>query len=644
MEKSVAILALVLAVFIASPTLLGDKDENVWTFVGNESTNTLTSLSPDELPSRYSIFHLDEAALHRKLSQAGILGHLHMPSPEGVLVEFKFSNSNMMHRDLAALYPKIKTFKGKSIKNEQDIRFDTSDTGFRGQVLSPGGVYYISPLNSESYIVYYAKYYKPEGEFNCTNHEEALELGPENPLFPLFRYGGINRTYRLAVAATGEYTAAAGGTKESALSSIATAFNFINGIYGREVGVELQLIANNSNIIYTDPNVDPFTPESGSITVLAQNQTNTDQVIGSANYDIGHIVHALAGGGNFGSGVASLSSTCRTTSKARGLSSASRIGLLPMNPSFYRIIAHELGHQFGANHSFNSSCNGNRNGATAYEPGSGSTIMSYAGGCSPFNIQSLADTYFHRISLEEISTFLVGTGSTCGAVTNTGNAAPFAQAGSSYNIPRSTPFVLRGIGLDFNGDTLLYDWEQFNNEIATMPPLATSTVGPNFRSFPPTTSPLRYFPRLADILANTTPLWEVLPSVSRTMNFSLVVRDKEGGVASDNTDVTIVGTSGPFIVTSPNGGETGVGSIIVTWDPANTTLAPINATFVDILLSTDNGNSFPFLLVNNTPNDGSQTVVLPNIVTTNARIQVKADSNIFFDVSNGPFSIAQQNN
>lgn len=632
-----------IALMTLSSSVLSSRGEIVWTLVGDETNNPLHSFNSEDLPTRFRLYSFDEHAFKKTLNTSqrpDQNGRIPLPSPEGDFSDFIFWDSEVMHPDLAAEHPEIETFQGYNDAQEvETARFDLNPSGFHAQVLSEKGLYYISPLNRNHYVVYYAKDYRPLHGFNCSSDESPDQDEWENlSARPLINYGTIKRTYRLAVAATGEYTTASGGSA-AALSSIVTAVNFINGIYELELNIKLQLIANNGNLIYTNATTDPFTPESGNSSMLSQNQSNTDLVIGAANYDIGHVVHDLSGSSNSGSGVATVTSTCRALLKARGVTSASRIGQTPMNPFFFRVLAHELGHQFGAHHSFNSSCNNNRFNSTAYEPGGGSTIMSYAGGCSPYNVQTLADTYFHRISLEEIATYISGTGGTCAVTTNPGNAIPTADAGASYIIPQSTPFVLTGIGTDANGNTLTYGWEQYNNEIAVMPPSSSSTVGPNFRSFVPSTSPQRYFPRLADILTNVSPIWEVLPTVSRTLNFSLVVRDGVGGASSDDTTVTINSASGPFVVTSPNGGGTFSGNIVVTWNPANTNLAPINTSQVDILLSTNNGNTFPTVLANNTANDGSQSVTLPAISTSQARIQVRAEGNIFFDVSNAPFNI-----
>lgn len=616
-------------------------DPSIWSFIGSDQQPV--SDIDQELPAEYSLFKFNRDAFLQSVESSASTANrdIFLPLPNGSLALFQFFDAEVMHPDLASQFSEIKTFAGDGSDNSGDrARFDISPEGFHGQLQLTSGLAYISPLSNDVYIVFYAQNYRPNFTFNCENNENGTMRQLDDAIRPSISYGTTLRTYRFAVATTGEYTAAVGGTKVLALATIVTAVNFINAIYETEVGVRLQLIPNNINIIYTNAASDPYTPASGNTALLAQNQTNTDAVIGSANYDIGHVLHALGGSSNSGSGVATLQSTCRSTSKARGVTTASRIGLLPMNPFFYRIFIHELGHQFGAQHSYNSSCGGNRSDPSAYEPGGGSTIMSYAGGCSPYNVQTLADTYFHRISLEQIAAFRAGFGSTCGVLTNTLNAVPTAEAGLNYVIPRLTPFVLTGVGTDANLlNILTYTWEQYNNEIAPMPPLATSTVGPNFRSFLPTTSPSRYFPRLADVRANVSPIWEVLPSVGRTMNFSLVVRDGVGGAASDNMSVTVNAASGPFLVRSPNGGESVAGNVVVAWAPANTAAPPVNAPLVDILLSIDNGQTFPIMLANNTPNDGTQTVSMPRILTTSARVQVRAEGNIFYDMSNGPFSI-----
>jgi len=310
-------------------------------------------------------------------------------------------------------------------------------------------------------------------------------------------------------------------------------------------------------------------------------------------------------------------------------------------------VAHEIGHQFGGNHTFNGttgSCGGgNRASSAAYEPGSGSTIMAYAGICGAENLQSNSDPYFHSKSLNEITTFITtGGGSSCGTATNTGTTAPVANAGADYTIPRSTPFELTGTGSDANGDSMTYNWEQYNLGTAA-PPNTDNGSRPIFRSFNPSTNPKRSFPKLSDILNNTATIGESLPTTSRTMVFRLIVRDNRAGGGSyaiDSANVTVSSAAGPFAVTSPNTAVTWTrnSSRTITWNVASTTAAPISCANVEILFSSNGGSSFSSL-VSSTPNDGSQAVTIPNTATTQARIKVRCANNVFFDLSNVNFTV-----
>jgi hypothetical protein len=550
-----------------------------------------------------------------------------------------------------------------------------SPYGFRAQVLAPSGAYYIDPYWHQSdaaYISYFKRDLVPRpdqlkfesrSEQSTTERREvAAEPNGPKPAKELDRArtdasGGKSgnsstagrsgtqlRTYRLANAATGEYTQFHGGTVGAAQAAIVTSINRVTGIYEKEVAVRLVLVANNSTLVYTNGATDPYTNNDG-VAMLGQNQTNVDNLIGNANYDIGH-VFSTGGGGVAGLGVVGV-----TGQKARGVTgSGAPIG----DPFDVDYVAHEMGHQFDGEHTFNSptgSCNGNRSSIAAYEPGSGSTIMGYAGICGSDDLQPNSDPYFHSFSFDQIVQYTTtGTGNAAAAITNTGNNAPRAYAGRDYVIPSSTPFTLEAFGTDTDaGNVLTYQWEQ--RDLGPTLSLGADDNGtsPLFRSWNPSSDTSRTFPRLQELLNNTTPRGERLPTTNRNLNFRAIVRDNFGGGGGINTDdmrITVVNTGAAFAVTSPNTAVSFPASSqqTVTWNVASTSSAPISESQVDIWLSTDGGLTFPILLAEATPNDGTQSIVLPNLASTTARVKVAARNSIFFDVSNTNFTITGSTN
>ena len=595
---------------------------------------------------------------------------LTLPLPNGTNATFRVQEAPVMAPALAAQFPGIKTYVGVGVQDPTaTLRLDLTSQGFHAQVLSPTlGAFYIDPTTRAD-TQHYLSFWKrdmPGNSFACEVVDAAQKgaSGQKGTAGTAQRaVGPALRTYRLAMAATAEYTAfhsrnlPAGSTTAdsvaAAQAAIVTSVNRVVGVYEKELAVRLVLVANNSQLVYTRPNADPYTNNNAGNALLAQNQTNIDLLIGAANYDVGHVFSTASGG------VAGLGVVCRAGQKARGTTGTNS----PVADAFdIDYVAHELGHQFGGSHTFDgnggSCAGGNRSAAYAYDPGSGTTIMAYAGICGTANnTQPNSDAYFHVASYEQIQDYLSTT--SCAVTTTVANNPPTPILPASGKVlPISTPFKLVAGGYDSDGDAVTYCWEEYDRAATGRAPGDAQVAGstaPLFRSYYPTTNPTRYFPRLSDLVSNTVTLGERLPTVTRPLTFRLTLRDRftaantglgvVGGVNSGlpilPVSLTTTSAAGPFVVTSPNTAVAlaGGSSQVITWDVAGTTANGVNCATVNIRLSTDGGLTYPTLLLAGTANDGSEAVTLPSVTSTTARIMVEAADNYFFDISNVDFSI-----
>ncbi len=619
-----------------------------WSDVSENEPVVQTSLSPKSSPnpSESRLLKFNLAQLRDALSGAAAT-NIMLPDPYGGAVEFALRPSSVMPKQLATRYPEIRAFEGVALHDSATtIRLELSSKGLTAQVLGAGNRWLIDPVKGLS--PEFARSYKYSKSFH-TKDEAFCELESTGVFgggsAPSNRFKGTTRrakstgesvkTYRLAVATTGEYGVYHGGTTASALEAVVATINRVDGIFASELAIRFQLVDDNDAVVFADPATDPFTGNDDAGTLIDESQAQIDLLIGTENYDVGHTLSTGAGG------LAGLGVVCREGGKAEGVTGSSR-----PEGDFFDVdyVAHELGHQFAADHTWNGSNGGcgpqQRGPDSAYEPGSGSSIMSYAGLCGADNIASAVDALFHHQSFDQIIGYTTeGIGSVCGSDAVSGNTAPQVDAGSDYVVPKQTPLVVSGSATDQEQGSLLYSWEQ--RDLGPQAALTDPDDGrfALFRMLGSSSSPERYLPALATVVSGTPDLSERIPQVAREMTMRLTVKDGAGGVQSDDIVVSIDGDSGPFEVVSPNGGEQVGRSKTVEWDTGFTEQAPVSASMVEIYLSTNDGVSFD-QLIDTVDNTGSANINFPvGIQSQDARLMIKGAGNIFYDVSDAAFQL-----
>jgi subtilisin-like proprotein convertase family protein len=647
MKKNLLFTFSALLVFVAS-----FAQGSLWNKTSEDRVKLLTKMERASMPREYKLYFLDFNALKTQLQQAPSenAGYSNVivafPDQNGELKSYRIYDAPVVEAGLAAKYPDLKSYIGTGIDDSSaSIRFSTTLFGLHVMSTSgKTGTFYIDTYTKDlnNYIVYGRDKISSNRTFNCLYKDEdglALRAAETSTVFAS---DGKFRQYRLAMACTIEYAAyhinAAGlsaGTltqkKAAVLSAMVVTMTRVNGLYERDMSLRMNLIANNDLVIFVDS--DNFSNDTAA-SLIDESQVEIDAAIGLSNYDIGHTVST--GGG----GLAQLNSPC-TSSKARGITgSPSPVG----DPYDIDYVAHEMGHQYGAQHTFNNSCGGNRSSTTAVEPGSGSTIMGYAGICAP-DVQSNSDAHFHAVSIAQMITFTSGTGN-CAAFALNGNTPPSITIGPGYTIPKGTAFILKPQSVtDVNGDTMTYCWEQTDTAISTQPPTSNNTTGPSFRSNIPTLSQERYMPPLASVLAgNLAPTWEVVSTSGRTYNFALTVRDNRtpngGQTSRGNVAIVASNTIGPFAVTSQSTIETWqVGQTkTITWN-RNSSETLVGSANVDILLSVDGGLTFSIALASAVTNSGTATITVPNVASQTCRLMVRPTGNIYYAVNSSNFYI-----
>jgi hypothetical protein len=624
-------------------------------------------LPDDRIPSRYQTYEIDFNKIKDLLAQApryhtNIQSNIRftIPDENGKEILFTVYQSGTLSEELKASSPDIATYRAYASGAIASIT--TTMFGLHIGILRPGkSTLIVEPVSNDlnKVIVFEKKFLAPVS-FECYV-TDYVKFSPEKENDRKIN-DEILRTYRFGVGTTGEYSAyhinrainagiisanaSDSQKKDVVLAAVTVTIDRVNSIYERDFGVLLTLVSNERDVIFLDANSDPY--NNDDIISMLNNNTNVlNTNLGSANYDGGHLFSTYPYGG-----VSRLGIICSSNKAASVTGSTQPIG------DAYDIdyVAHEIGHAFGCNHTFANSCSGNRNLNTSVEPGSGSTIMAYAGVCSP-NVQIHSDDYFHNISIAEAENFITNY-ATCSTNTNIGNHTPVISVtnyGSVY-IPKSTPFMLQATATDpDNNDVLSYCWEQIDaatsGNVSNWYPDPNRNNGPLFRSYNPKENGIRYFPQIYSIYNGTYGnTWEKLPAVNRSMNFTVTVRDNHtgGGQSPYNSIIINVDDStGPFRITNMDTNETWQAgeNKTITWNVAGTDGGQVNCNTIDILFSADNGETFSYVVADNIPNNGSAQFTVPNYQnTTSGRFMIKAHNNYFFDIAHGTFTIQGANN
>jgi subtilisin-like proprotein convertase family protein len=622
----------------------------------SENTIQLRSAGKREIiPTKYLTYRLDQKMITENLSLAPLENDiirkqnnytLSLPLPDGSMTEFVVWNSQVMEEELSARYPSIKSYKGYQKDNRNvTARFGTGPNGFHAAVRTEEGMIYIDPYSTgdtDYYIVYNTSDQvdqslrdrvfcgTDEASFMPHRHTEKVNKRTTPDKIEL-------RKYRLALGCTGEWGAVR-GTKEKALADMVVFVDRANVVFEAEVALRAVLIARNDELIYLDGNVDQYNNSTEGLKIVGENTNILNRKIGFANYDIGHVFSICFDVGGVAAGVICSSGkgagvTCHNSSQ--------------INSGIVLVFNHEVGHQMTASHTFNH-CGSTDQLAlgTAYEPGSGSTILGYPGACGNDNLPAGRDDYYHGASLEQILSYTNSDASDayiCAEKVDINNHLPVITLpySNGFSIPRETPFFLKGSAVDQDNDKLTFNWDQFDN--GTSSPLG-SPMGnaPLFRSLKPTTSPARYFPNVSRILSGQfKDVSELLPTYGRDLTFRFIVRDNNplGNAAVwQEMNFKVAGNAGPFRITYPaldykwKIGE----QVLVTWDVSNTDIEPVNCKYVDIYVAYNNSLDFEsnnlILVSKATPNDGSEPIIIPNREGLRARIVIKASNNIFFAI------------
>lgn len=601
-----------------------------------------------------SYYSLDIDAMRTKLANAQETGRsataveINLPTLNGKVERFAVYSAPVVVKSIAERH-QLGSYVGIGIDDPTAyVRFSIAPNDFQSMMLKNGTYEFIEPQNKEKTVYgVHPKTNKSEADkaFICSTTEP---ITTKKQMDDLYKSGNVftnnpadfskasdrkYRTMRLAMSVNGEYTQYFGGTVAGALVAINATLTRCNFVFEKDFALHL-ILQDFPQLIYTNPATDPYgTSLSGWNNQLQQTLTNT---IGNNAYDIGHMFGASGGGGNAGCIGCVCVNPTSASNNAKGSGITSPADGIPQGDNFdIDYVAHEMGHQLGANHTFSMSLESGT-GANM-EPGSGSTIMGYAGITSQ-DVQPHSDAYFHYYSIYQVQNNL--NSKTCDIETAVTNNPPVITPMPDVTIPKSTAFVLTAQATDTEGNPMTYTWEQVDNATSTttISNLGNLTNGPSFRSLIGTDNPTRYFPKLSTVMAGNLKNnadWEAVSTVARTTNFRVTVRDNNPDIAQQQTQNALqkvtVGANGPFKITSTKVYNNAPGPL--TWDVVGTNAAPYNVTNVKIEYTTDNGNNWTVLSAS-TPNDGSEDFSFASFpMNTAMKVRISAIGNVFYAVA-----------